>query len=170
MALTDDETVHARMKDLMRCDNREEPGEFYTYHLADMNAALGLAQLEKLDSFLQKRKELCSRYITLLSEAMPTLLMPAQNKPTLFRYIIRHPDAQQFIERMRKRGADCARPVYRPLHRYLSLDDKEFPHTIDAFSRSVSIPLYPGLKSEDQLDIVSMIVNDQMEKAEEQSN
>jgi perosamine synthetase len=52
-------------------------------------------------------------------------------------------DVEPFIEEMKKKGVDCRRPVYKPLHRYLGLSGYEASE--DAWRRAVSVPLYPAL-------------------------
>jgi len=44
---------------------------------------------------------------------------------------------------MRRRGVECRRPVFKPLHRYLGLSGYETSE--EAWRRAVSIPLYPAL-------------------------
>ena len=52
-------------------------------------------------------------------------------------------DAEPFIEEMKKKGVECRRPVYKPLHRYLGLSGYEV--TEETWRRAVSVPLYPSL-------------------------
>ncbi len=46
---------------------------------------------------------------------------------------------------MAARGVEAGRGVAPPLHVYLKMDGKNFPNAEKAFSRLVSLPLYPAL-------------------------
>jgi dTDP-4-amino-4,6-dideoxygalactose transaminase len=50
---------------------------------------------------------------------------------------------------MKKRGVQCTKGVFKPLHRYLDLSPKRFPYTEEAMMRGASLPIYPGLTKEE---------------------
>jgi dTDP-4-amino-4,6-dideoxygalactose transaminase len=72
MILTGDE-LGARAKHLTTTAKVQHPYEFvhhevgYNYRLPNLNAALGCAQLEQLDSFIEEKRELASRYAEFLN-------------------------------------------------------------------------------------------------------
>ena len=53
---------------------------------------------------------------------------------------------------MQKRGIICARPVFRPLHRYLKKDG--FAGSDAMYDTAMSIPCYPALKKKEIEDII----------------
>jgi aminotransferase in exopolysaccharide biosynthesis len=70
-----DETVGARAKHLTTTAKQPHPYEFvhdetgYNYRLPNLNAALGCAQLEQLDHFVNNKRELAARYIEQLKDS-----------------------------------------------------------------------------------------------------
>jgi dTDP-4-amino-4,6-dideoxygalactose transaminase len=148
MVLTSDEKIYSRFLDLMQYDNRENFDESYNYKMSDLQAALGLSQLKKLDSFVRKRKEIASRYNHLLENGNSEFNLPKTGENIFFRYIIqcrdKETDIDTFIEQIRKRGVDVAKPIYKPLHNYLALPDRDFPNTAKAYKTAISIPIYPN--------------------------
>ena len=63
-------------------------------------------------------------------------------------------DAGRVIRALNNRGIEAKRPVFKPLHRYLGLDKKRFPHTEAVFNSAISLPVYPTLKKSEAKFIV----------------
>ncbi|MFA5019705.1 MAG: GNAT family N-acetyltransferase [Candidatus Pacearchaeota archaeon] len=155
--LTDDKEIIERIKNLTKYDNKENFGESYNYKMSDLQAALGLSQLKKLDLFIKRRKEIAEKYNKMFKESNANFLLPEDG--IFYRYVIKHAQADLFIENLRKRGVDAAKPVFKPAHRCLNLQDKKFLNTFKADKTAVSIPIYPSLTDEQAEDIASIILN-----------
>ena len=56
----------------------------------------------------------------------------------------------------KRAGIDVARPVHRPLHRYLGLDAENYPHSERLFLTALSLPLYPTLSLRDVARVASV--------------
>jgi dTDP-4-amino-4,6-dideoxygalactose transaminase len=78
-------------------------------------------------------------------------MVPEEREHIYYRYVMLLENPVQFMEEMRKRGIECRRPVFRPLHRYLKLHG--YPTTDDVWEKAVSIPIYPSLKRE-EVDLI----------------
>ena len=48
----------------------------FNYRMSEINAALALSQLEKINSFIKKRKNIASRYSNLLSQLEDYIYIP----------------------------------------------------------------------------------------------
>jgi perosamine synthetase len=146
MVLTDDEHLYERLKDLTAYDNRAQDGESYNYQMSDLNAALALSQLKKLEGFVWARKMIAKNYTDMFKKSSVDFEFPnVDDENIFFRYIIRHPRRDDFMENVRSRGVEVAKPVFMPLHMYLNLNDSDFPNTMKAYDTAVSIPIYPNL-------------------------
>jgi dTDP-4-amino-4,6-dideoxygalactose transaminase len=144
--LTDDKDLKVRLDDLVAYDNRVFGGESYNYQMCDINAALALSQLRKLDGFVAARRNVASKYTEMFKRSNVDFEFPEANGENVFlRYIIRHPNSEEFIENVNSRGVDVARPVFLPLHRYLNIPNDKFPNVTRAYSTAVSIPIYPTM-------------------------
>ncbi len=165
MVLTDDESLIKSLTSLTSYDNRTMFGESYNYKMSDLQAALGLSQLKKLDRFVEKRKELANKYTSIFKNAnIDFALPPHDGENIFFRYIIKHPNPDLFIEHVKARGVDVAKPIFMPLHSYLGFSDESFPNTSAAYKSSVSIPIYPSLADLDLENTAGILINWNLEK------
>jgi perosamine synthetase len=155
--LTDDIKIMKKLQDLMKTDGRLSLGQNYSFRMSDMQAALALSQLKKLDRFVSRRKTIAAKYSRILCSMKPDFKLPANKESIFFRYIIEHPDSKKILKNVRSRGVDAERPVFKPLHSYLKIPNSSFPNAAKAYARSVSIPIYPSL-SDTQADEVATIM------------
>jgi dTDP-4-amino-4,6-dideoxygalactose transaminase len=120
--------------------------------MTDLQAALGQAQLNRLESFIRSRRRLASHYRRAL-ETGPWELPEIGRHHIYYRYVIRvQRGARRFIARLNSLGVEARRPVFQSLHRYLELEG--FVGTEEAFRRAVSIPLYPALTKEEARHVI----------------
>lgn len=144
----------------------------YKYNMPDINAAIGLAQLEKADEFRMGRQH-CATYYTEALKDIPNLSLPGCLGPLedhawhLYPVLIGEEspiDRNQFIEEMAVRGMGTS-VHYKPLHRMTyyrkayQLQPGDFPNTERIWKGVVSLPIYPGL-SEAELETISRAVHD----------
>lgn len=145
----------------------EEPG--FKYNMTDLQAALGIHQLPRLDDWIDQRAELWDRYDLLLQD-LPLSVPPA---PTRSMRHSRHL-YQVLVEPGARMGRDelldflVDRRVgtgvhYRGVHlhpyyrdRY-ELDPASLPVATDISERTISLPLSPGVTGRDQLDVVAAL-------------
>jgi len=126
--------------------------------MSDLQAALGLAQLERYQTFLVRRQQLFTSYhqtACQLTTAFPGYI----GKPRfLFRYTLR---AQYGFENAQAallaQGVQARRGVDELLHRRLGLNDHDFPGATKLFSQVVSIPFYPSLTEQEQAQVLHAI-------------
>jgi len=155
MVLTDDKNIANEIRDLRDYTKHTAFKIRYNYKMTDMEAALGICQLEKLSSFISKRKELFNKYIDLLKGKNNILLPPNRydNKtiPTFYRFIVKLPkyNIETVINKMKQRGIFCGRGVLQPLHRLLGLDANQYPISEKLAKQVVSLPIYPSLSITD---------------------
>jgi perosamine synthetase len=144
------------IRDLRDYDEKETYTVRYNYKLTDIQAALAVSQINKLSTFIEKRKEIAALYNHGLKRAGVTLpLVPEQRDHIYYRYVIVLENSLEFMKEMQKRGIECRRPVFMPLHRYLSLHG--FPITDEVWEKAVSIPIYPSLTAEEAHRIVDAV-------------
>ncbi|NEO82895.1 MAG: UDP-4-amino-4,6-dideoxy-N-acetyl-beta-L-altrosamine transaminase [Spirulina sp. SIO3F2] len=142
----------------------------FNYRMTDIQAALGLSQLTRLDTFVQKRRQLANRYDELLAD-FPVLL-PWQHPDTnssWHLYIIRlqldsiSRTHRQVFEALRASGIGVNLhyiPVYRqPYYQRQSSDGAEFPEAEQYYQEAISIPLHAGLTDEEQIRVVQALQN-----------
>jgi perosamine synthetase len=137
-----------------------EPGIKYTYRMTDLQAAVGRVQLSRLKEFIGKRTAIAEAYTKAFSGTGLTLPQhPSDGKHIFQRYMVRlkGPGAG-FMKRCTDLGVKVKQPVKPwPLHRYLGLSGKDFPHTEKIMRSGASIPIYPSLSDRDVARVVRVV-------------
>lgn len=130
----------------------------YNYRITDIQCALGCSQMKKLDRFLARRKEIVARYNEAFADC-DNIITPYQLSDTesgwhLYIVQVKNCDRRQVFEAMREKGIGVNVhyiPVY--MHPYYQEHGYENVHCVNAeeiYSHIISLPLYPGLTSEQQ--------------------
>ena len=130
----------------------------FKYNTTDINAALGLAQLDRLEWMASKREEVAKYYYKAF-ENTPEIITPtieADRQTSWHLYVIKLDleklkiDRNRFIQELSSRGVSTSVhfiPLYRhPFYRdHFKLSVKSFPDSEWLFERIFSLPIYPGL-------------------------
>ena len=176
MALTNDAEIHRRLlmfrshgmvRDEAHFGQPSEGGWYYeqqalgfNYRMTDMQAALGLSQMRRIDAFLAARRRLAARYDRLLAGSGLTL--PWQHPQALSSYHL-YP-VQVAADRRRAvydglRAANIGVQVHyipvhlQPYYRQFGFKPGDFPAAEAHYSRAISLPMYATL-TETQQDFV----------------
>jgi dTDP-4-amino-4,6-dideoxygalactose transaminase len=138
--------------------------------MTDIQAALGLSQLEKLDAFVIRRRELAHRYDRLLAELPVILPKPDTDGEAAWHlYVIRlkldkiRQSHQQVFVALREKGIGVNLhyiPVHlQPWYRALGFEPGQFPEAEHYYTEALTLPLFPAMKN-DQQDIVVQTLQD----------
>ena len=138
----------------------------FKYNMTDLQAALGLRQLERLGSFHQRRREVARLYDEAFGqdERFQTPVEADYGESSWHLYVLRLNrlpglDRDAFVEELKSRNIGFS-VHYRPLHMMSYYRDKygydpdAFPVAKDAFERMLSLPLHPRLTDEDVEDVI----------------
>jgi len=147
----------------------EEYGELgYNYRLTDLQAAVGLEQLKKLDRYLADRRCLAERY----DEAFARLpgvqrpVSPASAPHAYQSYGIRllgatAPRRDDILRELVSRGISCRRgipPIHRePLYRE-RFGRVDLPVTDEVADTTIFLPIFSGLREADQAGIIEAVI------------
>ena len=143
------------------------------YRMTDFQAALGISQLKKLDSFIDKRNELALRYDELLGDIDAVTLPVAKGNVRhawhLYTILLDESiNRDEFFKYMRSANIGVNLhyiPVYR--HSYymenFGFDPQHFPVTEDVFKRIITLPLFPRM-SEQQLEYVITSIDESINR------
>jgi UDP-4-amino-4,6-dideoxy-N-acetyl-beta-L-altrosamine transaminase len=136
----------------------------YNYRLTDLQAALGLSQLRRLDSFQSRRQEIAAVYDDAL-RAAPCRLpprAPAGVRHGYHLYVIRTKDRARVYAALRERGIGV-QVHYVPVHHHpIAAGDVQpeggLPHTEAAYEELLSLPIHPGLTPQEQVFVVESLM------------
>jgi perosamine synthetase len=135
----------------------------YNYRMTNIAAAIGVAQLQQIDSFLQQRFRIAAQYHELLGGLGEFLELPSEEPWARHAYwsfviVLRDSVRLDRDEFMRKLDADGieTRPVFPPMHTlppYLE-PSASYPVADRLASRGISIPMH-GLLGEDDVAYIA---------------
>ena len=151
-------------------------GSWYKCNMTDIMAALGLVQMERYPSILNRRYEIVKRYNAAIDDLNDNLGVNVNDNLHLNKgvayfnhvgedhcsshhlYIVRllgktREDANKVIEQMAERGIAC-NVHYKPLpmmtaYKALGFDIKDYPNAYHLFENEVTLPLHTKLTDED---------------------
>ncbi|MCX7847203.1 MAG: DegT/DnrJ/EryC1/StrS family aminotransferase [bacterium] len=136
----------------------------YNYRLSDINCALGIAQMERLEEILSARAKVAAWYEELLATEAPTVVRPcappAGSTRSWFVYVVQLPpgytagERDALIKHLRAQGIGCnhyfpcihLQPFYRAEFGY---GPGDFPVAEEISARSVALPFYNRLQREE---------------------
>jgi UDP-4-amino-4,6-dideoxy-N-acetyl-beta-L-altrosamine transaminase len=137
----------------------------WNYRMTEMQAALGLSQMDQLNAFIARRRALADAYDRLLSELplrLPGRMEGAASSWHL--YVIRLDDParhRSVFEALRTADIGVNLhyiPVHlQPYYRALGFAPGDFPAAENYYNRAISIPLHAGLTDEAQSTVVASI-------------
>ncbi len=140
----------------------------YNYRMADVQAALGSSQMRRLDEFVTKR-HVCARLYDELFADLPVITpwQHADGYSSFHLYVIRLDlnalSHREVFERLRTNGIGVNLhyiPVYRqPYYARMGFSPADFPEAERYYAGAISLPIYPTLKEEQQLNVVRWLVN-----------
>jgi dTDP-4-amino-4,6-dideoxygalactose transaminase len=139
----------------------------FNYRMTDLQAALGLSQLQRLDEIVDERNHQLQSYRKLLAGLPLALLeVPDQVTSSVHLAVIRLEGASkeqhgQIFEGLRAAGIGVQlhySPVHlQPYYRKLGFQESDFSEAEAYAIKAISLPLYPGLKNTDQIQVASTL-------------
>jgi UDP-4-amino-4,6-dideoxy-N-acetyl-beta-L-altrosamine transaminase len=139
----------------------------YNYRLTDLQAALGLTQLARLDEYVARRHEIAARYDAALARlAVRAPWRDPRHRSAMHLYVVRLPGADA---PRRRRVFDALRaggigvnvhyaPVYmQPYYARMGFDPRDFPEAEQYYREALSLPMFPTLTGEQQDEVVRQL-------------
>jgi len=141
----------------------------YNYNFTDMQASLGLVQLDRLNEFAERRGEIFERYQEEFAgvDGLRTPTVKEDADPTLHLYVVEiHEEfgcsRKEFVNAMHAENIGV-QVHYVPLHYHPFFQDEfgyeegEFPVAEEAYEHIVSLPFFPAMSDKDVADVVTAV-------------
>ncbi len=172
LLMTDDDRIAAHCRSLRNQGRGEGPGWLaherlgYNYRMSDISAALGIAQLSRIDEILSRRAAVAELYRERLAD-IPWLSLQAEPESagrSWFVFVIAlseefgREDRDRMMDLMRGRGIGCSN-YFPPVHLQPFLRERfgfepgSFPVCESLSERTIALPFFNGLKPR-QVDVV----------------
>jgi perosamine synthetase len=140
----------------------------FNYRWTDVQAAIGIAQLQKLDTALELRSAAAGRYAELLSDLDGVELAPADDadhRRSWFVYVLAlapEIDRARVMADLRERGVDVAEYVpcihlLTYMRELYGFSEGLCPIAEDIASRTIALPFFPGIKADEQEYVVESL-------------
>jgi UDP-4-amino-4,6-dideoxy-N-acetyl-beta-L-altrosamine transaminase len=140
----------------------------FNYRMTDLQAALGLSQLKRVDEFVQRRHQLAERYNKSL-QALP-LQLPKQiddSYSALHLYIVRvkhepgKPTHKYVFDRLRASGIGVNLhyiPVHtQPYYQQQEVNYDDLPESLAYYSEAISLPMYHHMTGAQQDEVITAL-------------
>jgi len=140
----------------------------YNYRLSDIQSALGVSQLSRIDDYIEKRNSVASYYDQNLD--LSRINIQSQHEEVVSSrhlYVIRldthkvKKDRKRIFSELRAANIGVNvhyMPIYRqPFYKKNGYDIQKFKESEKYYSEAISIPIYPALKKDQQMYIVETI-------------
>lgn len=143
----------------------------YNYRMNDMSAALGITQLQKLDSMLEKRREIASWYQKYFSKYSDIVKIPEidkYNTHSWFVYVLLLQKYKNKRDEIIKQLADVgisSKPYLPSIHLFVfykkifGFERGDFLVSEDVSDSAIALPFYLGLTEADIFYIVDKFIN-----------
>lgn len=139
----------------------------WKYNMTDIQAALGLHQIKKLDSFIDIRRKYANIYNNSL-KGINGVITPFEDPRAkhiyhLYPLLLLTHNRNEFIEEMHKKGIGCSVhfiPLHlHPFYRRMGFSKGDYPNAEWVYEREVSLPLYPKMTMHDVEFVMASAIN-----------
>ncbi|MFK7903321.1 MAG: DegT/DnrJ/EryC1/StrS family aminotransferase [Nitratireductor sp.] len=154
---TKHEDVFERMT-YLRNQGRKSSGTFvhpeigYNFRMTDLQCALGLSQMKKIDHIRTQKQLLATNYRKYLGDKVEYLVIREDFDYIPFRVIVFVDDAEKTMAHMNAAGIE-PRSMFYPFHKqpcyeHYELKASDFPNSEACFKRGICLPTWVGLSEE----------------------
>ncbi len=168
MILTDDDAIAAMCRSLRNQGRDEGAGWLaharlgYNYRLSDINCAIGIEQLKRIEDFVEKRARVAGMYQELLADETRLTIPqePAMCRMSWFVFVVKlseeynREDRDNIMQKLRADGIGCNN-YFTPIHQQPFIQEKlgtkrgDFPITDAVSDRTIALPFHNNLPESD---------------------
>lgn len=139
----------------------------YNYRLDEMSAALGVSQMKRIDTILDRRAEVATKYNELFQNTFVEThyIAPYTTRMSWFVYVVRLPEGSnrdKIMEYMAEKGIQTrnyfACVHLQPFYRKMNYTEGMYPVAEKISKRTLALPFFNQIKPEEQEEVVSTLL------------
>jgi UDP-4-amino-4,6-dideoxy-L-N-acetyl-beta-L-altrosamine transaminase len=141
----------------------------FNYRISDINCALGMSQLKRVNLFLKKRKKIYKKYVDELDNLSKNFSIPKYSKiikPSfhLFQININFENIKKTKDDLMKyfvKNKVLAQQHYIPIYKFKIYNNifGDYPGSDKFYKNSISIPIFVNLPIKNQVKVIKIIKN-----------
>lgn len=140
----------------------------FNYRLTELQAALGLSQMDQLDAFVEERHRIVERYRALLAGLPLRLPVEGRDSYSAWHLYVVRLDRPDLIARHRQifeslRDAKIEVNVHyipvpsQPYYRKLGFHEENYPEALRYYRAAITLPIFPGLTEREQEHVATTL-------------
>lgn len=151
------------IRDIIHYDKKEKFISRYNYQATDLQASIGIEEFKNIERMVEIRNDIALCYDNaVLGSKLTKFSQHDSEKPSYYRYVCMLEEnasmnIYDIINMFKKYNVEVNRPIFRPIHQYLNLPNENYPHTENAYLKSISIPIYPTLQKS-EVDLICKLI------------
>jgi UDP-4-amino-4,6-dideoxy-N-acetyl-beta-L-altrosamine transaminase len=174
---TEDAELYGKLKLLRNHGIDKTPGEragyLYdmkmlgrNYRITDLQCALGISQLRKIEKFIGRREEIAKEYGDALGSTdgitIPYVKSGVRHAWHLYTILLdKRINRDGFFGKMREKGIGVNVhyiPAYKfTYYKQFGINPEDFPNTEEVYSRIITLPMFPGMEGADVERVVAAV-------------
>jgi dTDP-4-amino-4,6-dideoxygalactose transaminase len=127
----------------------------FNYRLTDIQAALGISQLKRLDSFVEKRRAIAKRYLSKLKSVELPMQHPDSNS-SWHLFVIKVVNRKAVFQQLKAQGV-MAQVHYIPVSQQPFYGVKTLKNNENFYKYCLSLPIYVGLTDDEQMQVIKQL-------------
>ena len=140
----------------------------FNYRITDIQCALGLSQLKRLDSFIERRIEIAKKYDAALTDTIAKSLYTYNGKSSYHLYVVKVDFSKlslskvDLFNRLREKGIGIQLhyiPINKqPYYKNLGYGDESTPVMDNYYKECFSLPMYPKMSDDEQSYVIDTLL------------
>jgi perosamine synthetase len=149
--VSEDSNMIQEMRDYLNFDGRTDSKNSFNFDLTEIQAAIGVQQLKKFESFRKKREEIFEIYRL---AGLNLLESYSKGKSVKYRAVIKVDEPDRIISELKKRNIDAIVPLK---YQELLYRGENMVNAIEFSKHTVSLPIYPKLSHKIAKEISNIV-------------
>ena len=135
----------------------------YKYNTTDIQSAMGLVQLEKLEWMRDERKNIATIYKEAFSGKIEFIDESPENESSWHLFVIKVSNRDELHQKLKEKGISTS-VHFIPVHKHpfyktsFSFREEDYPVSNNVYRQSLSLPIYPGLGEKEVNDIIKYVI------------